>query len=431
MLLARSWRASDEESARLAQLVHDGAAQNAAALRIALAKLAKRIPPILGGEFKEVIHLSDELAANLKLLSSEFNFPVAEIGLAETVRANAARATRISGMDVVCHAEPLTPSADAASSMAAILRRAVNLFSNHAATSRLEIRLEPQGAKAVLSIAAHGCAFQDAARVQEIIEELNERARVAGGSCEYSAPVTGEVCLQVSFPLPLAAIEAPPKQRRKIHVLMADDHPVVRRGLLHILSEQPGIATDEVDSFPKLRAFLARKTPGVLVLDINMPGGNGIEMLGELTRHYPHVPVLVLSVHSEETAGVRAIAAGAKGYLTKDAAPEHLGEAVRRLAAGGRYISSRLTEALATRVQTARADLPPHAQLSERELTVLGLIADGKSTAEIGEVLNISPKTVGTYRGRIYEKLKLRSPAELTRYAIDHRLSTPVTGYRE
>ena len=145
-------------------------------------------------------------------------------------------------------------------------------------------------------------------------------------------------------------------------------------------------------------------------------------MLGEISRAYPHLPVLVLSVHPEEQAGVRAMMSGAKGYLTKDSAPEKLSEAVYKLYQKGRYISPRLTEALAEYVQTPRSELAPHHRLSSRELSVLTLIASGKSTAAIAEQMHISPKTVGTYRARLFEKMAMKSTAELTRYVLSNKL---------
>ncbi len=207
-----------------------------------------------------------------------------------------------------------------------------------------------------------------------------------------------------------------------IRILIADDHPLLRKGLRLVLTEESDFQVDEVGTIPAVREYLARRTPDVLVLDVNMPGGSGLEVLGEFTKLYPRMPILVLSVHSEEQAGVRAMLGGASGYMNKESAPEKLVEAIRKVRSGGRFVTPELAEALADYLQRPRSDQPLHETLSERELSVLKLIASGHSPSEIAKLLHLSPKTVSTYRSRILEKLKMHSTAELTRYVIENGL---------
>lgn len=207
-----------------------------------------------------------------------------------------------------------------------------------------------------------------------------------------------------------------------IRVLMADDHPVVRKGLRQILLETGEFAVEEVATFPELRAALQKICPHVLVLDVNMPGGNGLEFITEVRQIFPKLPILILSVYPESEAGVRAVAAGAQGYLNKQSAPELIGEAVRKVHGGGRFITPELADAVAAYIQEPKDSGDPHLGLSGREYTVFRMVASGKGTGEIARELNLSPKTVSTYRTRILEKMQMKSSAELTRYAVERNL---------
>jgi two-component system invasion response regulator UvrY len=206
-----------------------------------------------------------------------------------------------------------------------------------------------------------------------------------------------------------------------IRVLIADDHPIVRKGLKQIVTEQPDmlVAADTGDGREILP--LAEAHPlDVVVLDLNMPGLSGLEALSQLRQRHPRLPVLVLSVHPEGDFAFRALKAGAAGYLNKEAAPEELTGAIRRVAGGKRYVSPKLAEMLADSLATGEG--PPHASLSDREFQVLRMIASGKTVSEIAGEIALSVKTVSTYRARILEKMDMRTNAELTHYAIANRL---------
>ncbi len=207
-----------------------------------------------------------------------------------------------------------------------------------------------------------------------------------------------------------------------IRVLVADDHAVVRRGLSQIIEETPDIevAAEAADG----AGVLARMREGsydVVVLDINMPGMDGLDALKQVRAEHPDQVVLVLSVHPEEHYAVRVLKAGAKGYLNKESAPDELVDAVRRVSAGKRYVSPAVAESLLDYMDTP-ADAPLHSILSDREFQVLCLLSRGNSVSQVAEELSLSVKTISTYRARILEKMRLSNNAELTRYAIENDL---------
>jgi DNA-binding NarL/FixJ family response regulator len=210
-----------------------------------------------------------------------------------------------------------------------------------------------------------------------------------------------------------------------IKILIADDHAVVRRGLKQILADEfPKAVFGEAANFGEVLDQVWKHKWDCVVLDIVMPGRSGVEALGEIKRERPKLPVLMLSTHPEDQYALRVLKAGASGYITKDRAPEELIAAVKRLLAGGRYITPSLAEKLAERLQTD-TDRPPHELLSDREFEVLQMIVEGKAIKEIASVLSLSEKTVSTYHTRMLEKMNMHSDVELARYAIEHRLIRP------
>jgi len=207
-----------------------------------------------------------------------------------------------------------------------------------------------------------------------------------------------------------------------IKVLIADDHPIVRRGLRQILSEisdmmVAGEATNGQETLDQVRVG----GWDMLVLDITMPDRSGFDILKELKHEQPDLPVLVLSIHAEDQFAVRVLKAGASGYLTKENAPAELVKAIRKVVSGGKYISHSLAEILALNLAEA-SDRPRHETLSDREFQVMQLMASGKTLAEIAEELLLSAKTISTYRARLLEKMNLKTNAEIIRYAIENGL---------
>lgn len=207
-----------------------------------------------------------------------------------------------------------------------------------------------------------------------------------------------------------------------IKILIADDHAIVRRGLKQILTETPDmIVAGEAHNGQDLLEKMRSDQWDVVVLDISMPGRGGLDILKQLKSERPKLPVLMLTIHPEDQYAVRVLRAGASGYLTKESAPDHLVEAIRKVARGGKYISPHLAERLAFNLESI-SERPPHEALSDREFQVLRLIASGKTVKEVGEELSLSVKTISTYRTRILEKMRMKNNAELTHYAIQQKL---------
>jgi len=207
-----------------------------------------------------------------------------------------------------------------------------------------------------------------------------------------------------------------------IKILIADDHAIVREGLKQIISETSDmtVADEAIDGHEVLNKAL-RNDYDVVVLDITMPGINGLDVLKQIKAQKPKLPILVLSVHPEEQYAVRVLRAGASGYLTKESAPDELIAAIRKAYDGGKYVSSSLAEKLAFDLEVER-EKPLHETLSDREYQVMINIAQGKKVKDIAEELFLSEKTISTYRSRILEKMRMEKNEELVRYAINNHL---------
>ncbi|HUS31702.1 MAG TPA: response regulator transcription factor [Kofleriaceae bacterium] len=204
-------------------------------------------------------------------------------------------------------------------------------------------------------------------------------------------------------------------------ILLVDDHVVVRRGVRAILEDHfPGIHVAEANNGDEALAALAQPFDAV-VLDLSMPGRSGFDLLSEIKHRYPKLPVLIMSLHDEEQFAVRALRAGAAGYLTKAAASEQLVAAISKITRGSKYISDTLAERLATDVGGDHI-ASRHERLSDREFDVMRGIASGSSVSEIAAQMHLSVKTVSTYRTRLLEKMGMSTNAELTRYAIENGL---------
>ena len=208
-----------------------------------------------------------------------------------------------------------------------------------------------------------------------------------------------------------------------INILVADDHPIVRHGIREIFAAVDDMRVAEEAANGRELLDRARTVEHDLVLlDLSMPEMSGLDVIKQLKRERPKVPIMILTMYSENQFAIRALKAGAAGYLTKDTAPGELVTAVRKVVTGGRYLTPGVAERLAGYL-TADADKPLHEKLSDREYQVLRMIAVGKSTRWISTELALSVKTISTYRARIFEKMQMKSPAELAAYVVRNRLS--------
>src|SRR5229473_2524629 len=205
-------------------------------------------------------------------------------------------------------------------------------------------------------------------------------------------------------------------------ILIVDDHEVVREGIRQIFEEQSGTAAfGQAGTVAEALRLARDENWDVAVLDLSLAGRSGLEVLKELKQISPRLPVLILSMHSEEQYARRAFKAGAAGYITKDSPRAELVKAINKVAQGGRYVSPALAEELVIDLER-RSDRPPHETLSDREFEVMRLIASGKTVGEIASLLSLSDSTISTYRARILEKMGMKTNAELTHYAIKNKL---------
>lgn len=205
-------------------------------------------------------------------------------------------------------------------------------------------------------------------------------------------------------------------------ILIVDDHPIVRDGLKQILGQSADlVVSGEAGNADEALALVRDSDFDLVVLDITLPGRTGIDLLRDLRRERPTLPVLMLSIHPEDELGIRAVKAGASGFLSKECASDDLVRAIQLIVAGNKYISRALADRLIEEIQRD-TNRPPHEQLSDREYEVMSLIATGSSMKEVAAALSLSKSTVSTYRARILDKLNVKSNAEITRYAIHHGL---------
>ncbi len=207
-----------------------------------------------------------------------------------------------------------------------------------------------------------------------------------------------------------------------IRILIADDHPLLRNGLRQVISQEPDLeVAGEAEDSDQVLKQLNEQSYDVVILDLMMPGRGGLDVLREIRLNFPQLPILILSMHAEEQFAIRAIKAGASGYLSKGNSGVEVVKAIRRVVTGKKYVSPSLAEMLANALDHD-AERPPHEALSDREFQVLCKIASGMTVSQIAAEIALSVKTISTYRARVLEKMNMQTNAELTRYAIQNGL---------
>lgn len=208
-----------------------------------------------------------------------------------------------------------------------------------------------------------------------------------------------------------------------IKILVADDHAIVREGLKQIVAEESDLkVTGEASDAKEVIELISKNNFDIAIIDINMPGKSGLDLLKDMKIQFPNIPILILSMYAEELYGIRALKAGASGYLKKASAPDELVAAIKKIVGGGKYISQTLAEKLADSVDF-KHEKQPHENLSDREYEVMCKIASGESAEQIAKDLAISVHTFYTYRNRIFEKMNFKSNVELTQYVIGNKLN--------
>ena len=208
-----------------------------------------------------------------------------------------------------------------------------------------------------------------------------------------------------------------------IRILIADDHVMFRQGITWLLTDESDFEiVAEASSYGEVIAAIRATAPDLVVLDLSMPGRDGIEMIGHIRSIASNLKILVLTMHHEEQYAARALRAGCHGYITKDYAAEQLVDAIRRLISGNGYICPNIAERLAMEFSRHDAEETPHARLSNREYKIFEMLVDGKSGIQIAEELSLSAKTVSTHKARLLRKMQLQNQTELVRYAMEHKL---------
>jgi two-component system invasion response regulator UvrY len=207
-----------------------------------------------------------------------------------------------------------------------------------------------------------------------------------------------------------------------IKIIIADDHPLIRKGIKDVLEEEMDFNVVADAAFPhEVINGIQEHDPDILITDLSMPGRSGLELISDVRQLYPKLPILVLTMHPEERFAVRALKAGVAGYLTKDTKPEEIVKAVRQIISGRKFITQSIAEKLATELDRD-LDKLPHELLSDREFQVMRMLAAGQKVREIAVKLSLSIRTVNTYRSRIFDKMKMRTDTELTMYAMEYHL---------
>jgi two-component system, NarL family, invasion response regulator UvrY len=221
-----------------------------------------------------------------------------------------------------------------------------------------------------------------------------------------------------------AAVELPPDGKTTmIRIAIADDHAIVRKGLRQIISDAPDLSVaGEAASADELLTLLRARPFDIVVLDLTLGMRNGLELLKHIKSEFPRLRVLVLSMHSEELFAIRAMRAGASGYMQKEGAPEELLAAIRRIAAGKTWLSEAMAETLASTIGRKDPDSLPHERLTDRELEVFRLLGAGNTVTDIAHALNLSVKTISTHRTRILAKTGLHDNGQIVQYVFSHQL---------
>lgn len=419
--------AQEQERTRIARELHDELAQMLTSLRVDVSWLSRRAlsAPVAWRErLSSMATMIDAAGESILRIGTELRPTVLDnLGLVAAIEWQLKAVHDRIGLIYTIHtpADELSLSPVLATTMFRIFQEALTNVVRHAEASRVTVRLVQHSGSWLLEIADNGKGItpeQCTSHTSLGLMGMRERAHLWGGE----VLVQGQSGTGTTVTIRIPRDTATPNSPGIIRVLIADDHATVREGVRRFLADTADlVAAGEAGNAQEVFNVVAGKACDVVLLDVSLPGRDGLDVLQELKRLSPNLPVLMFSVHPEDQYAVRAFKGGAAGYLTKNSEPEVLVAALRKVAQGGRYVSPSLAERLAVEITTA-TDAPPHATLANREYQVLLMLAQGKRVKTIADELALSVKTISTYRQRILKKLHLKTTAELIRYTISHQL---------
>jgi len=427
--------AQEQERAYIARELHDDLAQALTSMRLDVSWLAGRAltaPTVWRERLVSIATSIDALHQAVRRIGTALRPNVLDaLGLAAAIEWQLQDIQQRTDLTYTLQkpTQELILEQACATAIFRIFQEAITNIVRHAEASHISVRLEQQANAVLLEVADNGKGVsrrQITDRHSLGILGMRERARLWGGYVTINSTLDEGTTVTIWIPRETAPAEEGTSVTR---VLVADDHATVREGIRRFLADTPDlVVAQEAGAAPEIFEAVAAGGCDVVLLDISLPGRDGLDVLKELRQRYPALPVLMFSVYAAEQYAIRALKTGAAGYVTKNSEPEVLIAALRKVAQGGRYVSAVLAERLAVAI-TTDMDKPLHATLANREYQVLLMLGEGKTVKEIAGALSLSVKTISTYRTRILRKLHLHTTADLIRYALSqHLLSQPSSG---
>ena len=408
----------EEERKRISREIHDQLGQALTAIQMDVSWLGKHLPKDQEHLHKKTQSLSTLIQItsqavrdiSMKLRSSMLD----DLGIVEALEWEAKEFHIRTGIEckTICKIEKISLAPELATDIFRVFQEVLTNIARHSRATKVDIILDKESDQIVFKIRDNGKGIGKS-QVKDIkslgIIGMTERMRRWGGRLNISKESHSGTMVEIIVPL-----------KNKIEVLIADDHQIVREGLKQILSEISDIkVVDEASDGYEILSKVWKNKYDVLLMDLSMPGRSGLEILEQLKAEKPDLPVLILSVHPEELYALRVLKAGASGYLSKESAQNELATAIRKVAAGKKYITPTMAEQIALEV-SVDAEKPLHEKLSNREFQVMEMIASGKTVKEIAELFSLSVSTVHTCRTRMLKKMGMKNDPEIIHYAIKH-----------
>jgi two-component system invasion response regulator UvrY len=426
--------AQEQERSQIARQLHDDLAQTLTSLKMDVVWLSRRAeatPTAWRERLTAMAAALDTLGESMRRIGTELRPNVLDdLGLMAAIEWQLKDVSSRTNLtySLKTPTEELTIDAARSTAMFRIFQEALTNVVRHAEATSLAVRLLQYPDAWLLEVADNGKGITPEQLTDYTslgLLGMRERAHLWGGDVIIQGRPGVGTTVTIRIPHePLSTRGA----AGVIRVLIGDDHATVRAGVKRFLADSADlVVAGEASNAQEILDAVETRMCDVVLLDVSLPGRDGLDVLLQLKQLHPSLPVLMFSVHGEDQYAVRALKTGAAGYLTKNCEPELLIAALRKVAQGGRYVSPSLAERLAEEV-TAKADRPPHAALTNREYQVLWMLAEGKTVKQVATTLSLSIKTVSTYRTRILKKMHLKTTAELIRYAISTQLdkSQPV-----